>query len=176
MLPTGDYQTDVRQPLYQQAEEKVMVAFRSLVEPQGWCVVDRRAYREHGDFWVMNNDQTLVLDVKCDQYCSTTHRLAWERGVRRRDGSLEPGWATSGHVDYVVFVAPQNWDAWVLNVPAWTAYVHQQEQHSSSEALQSRGWRSITKWNTDGRCALGWAIPLAELRVAGLIHRKLYLG
>jgi hypothetical protein len=32
-------------------------------------------------------------------------------------------------------------------------------------------WRKIRKVNTDGRVAHGWAMPLQELRRAGLIYR-----
>lgn len=176
-LTTGNYRRDVNEPFYRETEQRVMTAFRQIL-PANWVIIDRHDYREHGDFWITDGQTRLVMDVKCDMWAARTRRLAWERAVIRADGSEEPGWATSGHLDFVIFVAPgvedAVWPAWVLSVPRWTAYMRWRLQTCSRDQLRNRyQWREIQKWNDDGRCGSGWAIPLKELTARQLVHRQM---
>lgn len=92
-----NYERDVRNPLFKEAEERV---YQWLVSA-GKHVTDNRSERTFHDFTV---GHAWTLDVKCDRQAHDTGCVAWEQGVAMHDGPIREGWGLHPGLNYVVYV------------------------------------------------------------------------
>jgi hypothetical protein len=95
--PPHDYKQDVVNPVYLEAEERVL----AWLLAQGKPVTDCRDEHSYHDFRV---GDSLNLDVKCDTKAFVTGRVAWEQGVARHNGQVYPGWGLHEGLHIVVYV------------------------------------------------------------------------
>lgn len=101
MRTTHDYAADVANPLYLEAEERVLNWLRA----RGKHVTDNRSKRTFHDFTIGN---AWTLDVKCDVRYAETGRVAWEQLTVRHNGpperAITPGWGMHHGLSYIVYV------------------------------------------------------------------------
>jgi hypothetical protein len=176
-LETGNYRKDVNEPKFKLAEEKVIQFFMDEAKDP-WTVVDLRDQRVHGDFMLLNQKDggRIVLDIKMDQLYPTTRRFAWEKTIEHKDGTEEPGWGTSGHIDFVVYVVDTpRWQAWMINAHTLQRFMNDLFAENILWTIIGMGYRPFEKKNDDGRRAVGTAIPIRVLEQEGLIHRTVKL-
>lgn len=179
ILPTGDYRQDVDEALYRQGEDMALAFLERMLADKGWRIEDLRPLRIHGDFALISpKGKRIVVDVKVDQQSETSKRFVWERAIAHPDGHEERGWGTSGHVDWVMVVEPHRFGMWpgaILDAHLLREFAESQEARYSERELKAMGWLPISKKNTDGRRALGWAIPKDVLDDVGVIRREFYV-
>jgi hypothetical protein len=95
--PTPDYQRDVRNPTYHEAEERV---YQWLLSRGKHVTDDRDAHTWH-DFTI---GHAWTLDVKTDTYGYVNGRVAWEQGIDFKNGRIADGWGMHHGLSYVVYV------------------------------------------------------------------------
>jgi hypothetical protein len=170
---TGNFKQDVNNPLFQDAENRVLSWLRKQEASASWPwgVIDRRDKHREGDFVLLplKGGPERLLDVKCDVWSIKTGRFAWEEKLVQADGREYPGWGKS-NLDYVVYVTPQpkdaegRWEAWIVDAKALRTGMEYYIAHKPLQSLTERGWKQFDKRNTDGRRGVGWAVPRNQLR------------
>jgi hypothetical protein len=166
---TGDITTDSTIPEVIEAEERVLKLLRSDYGAK--AVTDTRKLRKGYDFTIKSLLKLKKGDVKADFHSLTTQRLAWEGVVKQKDGTSKPGWGLL-NLDIVVVVTPDKmgleaWRYYLCDARAWRNYIEREKPEPT--------WVSFDMPNTNGVRGRGWAVPIQELRDAGVILKEGYL-
>jgi hypothetical protein len=152
---TGNMAVDVKNPVYIEAEERVLYWLRKRY---GYgSVWDARDTHRSYDFLAhLGTADQKQLDVKTDSYLNETGRVAFESRVRYMDGKETPGWGRKG-LDLIAYVCPVEWRMYLVDGHILARLVDENE-----ETLPP-GWKRFSKLNP-GRCVVeGFAIPLEDL-------------
>lgn len=95
----GDFQRDINNPLFKEAEERV----HSWLLAHGHSVEDCRDAHTFYDFKVDNN---RTLDVKCDSRCQETGNVTWEIAVWHHSGRWQDGWGRHPGLHTIAYIMP----------------------------------------------------------------------
>ncbi len=158
MASTGNPAIDVNNPLYKEAEERVL---RWLRRKYGYSSVEdlRRGNLPH-DFVVRyGNAARLKTDVKADQYMTQTGNVAWEEKLVLPNKTERDGWGRKD-IDRIVYVAPQTWEALLVDA------------HAMRTLAQGGGFQRRSKLNPGRYAAHVLLLPIVMLEDAGAVLRK----
>jgi hypothetical protein len=163
---TGDIRTDSIIPEVIEAEERAIRFLRG--EYGARAVEDTRKLKRGYDFIVKDGMRPRKGDVKADFHALETKRLAWESVIRQPNGTKKPGWGQYA-IDIIAVVAVDTdgqkaWRMYICQAKRWREY--------ADRAVGEPGWVRFTMENKNGTAGCGWAIPIAELKAAGVILRE----
>lgn len=158
--PTPDRARDVRNPLYIEAEDRVLAWLRE----QGKVVEDVRHEHKVYDFRIGN---AWNLDVKADTRHADTGRVAWEQLVVSHDPNRLPqeGWGMHHALSYVAYVlVPPEGD----RARPWPLVICHAGRLREA-VMANRGLPEVKEFLVRGtdRDATGYAVDLNWLRSQG---------
>lgn len=164
---------DVHNPLYHEAEERVL----AWLLAQGKEVTDVREERTYYDFIIGG---AWTLDVKADTRAHDTGRVVWEAAVivkGREDASaVQEGWGQHHGLSYIAYViipsgyegtSPHPWPLLIVQAQGLRQAILQ----TISEGLVGHGGHALRPFVIDGedRVATGYAVLISWLRDKGLL-------
>jgi hypothetical protein len=176
--PTGDRRQDVHNPVFMEAEARVLGYLLARSREKGGTVEDCRRAHGHWDFRYQGKHDVapLTLDVKCEQWAARTGNVAWEArqfvgtGAKVRE---VPGWGAWHDLDVVVYVLPgppeAKWQA--LFVDAGLLGDIAREQAALPAGKRAPGFKEFANTSSD-RTTYGYAVPIALLRQRGAVRRE----
>lgn len=164
-----DREIDAKNPLYAEAEERVLYWLQS----QRKEVRDVREARTYYDF-VLGDAWTL--DVKTDMRAHETGRVVWEAGVlnKSRQQTID-GWGMHHGLSYVAYVMPrevnaetahESWPMLLVNAQRLREAV--QQAVSDGKVGKEEVLKPFTVEGED-RVSWGYAVSLKWLRDKGLV-------
>lgn len=176
--PTGDRRADVHNPVFMEAESRVLGYLLARSKEKGGAVEDCRKAHGHWDFTYRGKHDSapMTLDVKCEQWAARTGNVAYE--VKQYVGTGDkvrevPGWGARGDLDIVVYVLPgppqEKWQA--LFVDAHLLGDIAEEQAALPVSKQALGFKPFANTSSD-RVTYGYAVPLLLLYERGAIKRE----
>lgn len=159
-----EYEYDVRDPLYREAEDRV----HNWLVSQGKLVADNRDQHTFHDFTV---GHAWTLDVKADTYGYENGHVAWEQGIAHHNGRVREGWGLHPGLSYVayVLVPPVSvrervpWPVVLCNAARLRSFV---EEHRETDVC-----RGFVVYGTD-RDGFGFILDLGALREYGAVLQE----